>query len=169
MSKIKKVWNENKILFVLGLILLICIIVVAVVSLTFFYGSSDNPYGNRLDITEKVPLDEKFFNEIKEKLESNAEVKKVDVIQKVKGPYVSITYADDTKMDKAKEIAASIIDLFTEEELAVYDIEFTITANITTDKNNSKYTLMGARNSSGSGEIIWNNYNIKTEEESKEE
>ena len=79
MSKLKKVWNENKILFVLGAIILVCLIVVIVVSLTFFYGSSESPYGHRLDITEKVPLKDDLLKELKNTLESTEKVSKANL------------------------------------------------------------------------------------------
>ena len=44
---------------------------------------------------------------------------------------------------------------FTEEELKTYCLQFTI------QNKSASYTLTGARNKSGSGAIIWSNYNIK--------
>ena len=47
-----------------------------VVSLTYFYGSSDSVYGNRLEETKKVPLNDKLFVDIKNELKENELVKK---------------------------------------------------------------------------------------------
>lgn len=41
MKKIKKIWNENRVLMVLAIIIIICLIVIVCVSLTYFYGSSE--------------------------------------------------------------------------------------------------------------------------------
>lgn len=159
MKKIKKVWEENKVLLVLAIILVICLVVFAAVAITYFYGSSDNVYGNRLDITEEVPLNSKLLKDIKSELESNEIVKEAEATLKGKIVYVNILYVDATKMEDAKKIAESVIELFNEDELLVYDVQFTINTLSTSDFVG--YTLMGARNASGSGSIIWNNYNIE--------
>ena len=166
MKRIKKVWEENRVLLVLGIILIICLVIVGVVSLTYFYGSSDNVYGNRLEETERVPLNSKLFNDIESELKSNESVETVTTNLKGKILYVNITFVEATEMETAKSIAETIIPLFNEDELEVYDIEFTISSLSTTDFVG--YTLMGARNATGSGEVVWNNYNIETEDEEVE-
>jgi len=163
MNKIKKVWEENRVLLVLGIILIICLVIVSVVSLTYFYGSSDSVYGKRLEETKKVPLNDKLFDDIESELKKDENVKKVSTLLKGKIVYINIDFVDETEMDKAKEIAESTISLFNEDELNVYDIEFTISSLSTNEFVG--YTLMGARNANGVGEIIWNNYNIEVEEE----
>lgn len=163
MNKVKKVWNENKVLLVLGIILIICVVVVSIVALTYFYGGSDSVYGDRLKETEKVGLSDKLFKEIESTLKENENVEKVSTITKGKIVYINISFTEGTLMDDAKTIANSVIELFNDDELNVYDIEFTITSLSTNEVVG--YTLMGARNANGSGEIVWNNYNIVTEEE----
>lgn len=158
MNKIKKIWQENKVLLVLAIILTICLVVFAVVAMVYFYGSSDNVYGNRLDITEEVPLNKKLLEDIESNFTNNESVKNAEATLMGKIVYINVTYVDDTKMDDAKKIAEEIVTLFNEDELEVYDIQFTITAK--GSEKDSGYTLMGARNASGSGIVIWNNYNI---------
>lgn len=163
MNKIKKVWEENRVLLVLGIILVVCLVAVSVVAITYFYGGSDSVYGDRLEETEKVPLNSKLFTDIENELNENENVKKVSTLQKGKIVYITINFNDATAMDTAKEVAKSALELFNEDELNVYDIEFTISSLST--KDFTGYTLMGARNANGSGEIIWNNYNLKASEE----
>lgn len=164
MKKIRKVWEENRVLLVLTIILIICLIIFASVAITYFYGSSESVYGNRLDITKKTPLNEKLLKEIKTELEANEKVTTVNTSLKGKILYVNIDFVDATKMSDAKKIAEGIIEFFNEDELLVYDIQFTI-ASLST-KDFVGYTLMGAKNASGSG-IVWNNYNIKEESSAK--
>ena len=166
MKKVKKIWNENKVLLVLAIILLLCAVIVTVVSITYFYGTSDNVYGNRLDIVKEVPLSSKLLEDVEKELEGNEVVKSVNVNQKGKIVYISIVFNDATDMDIAKKTALSVVELFNEDELNVYDLEFTINSSSTNDFTG--YTLMGARNKNGSGSIVWNNYNLKLEEESAE-
>jgi len=163
MKRIKKVWDENRVLLVLGIILIICLIVVTVVSLTYFYGSSDSVYGNRLDEIEKLPLNDKLFDDIKNELKQNEIVKNVNITTKGKIVYINIDFVDATEMEVAKGITEGTIALFNEDELSVYDIEFTIASLSTPDFVG--YTLMGARNANGIGEVVWNNYNIVEDEE----
>lgn len=166
MKKIKKFWKENRVLMVLAIILISCLIVFTTVAIAYFYGSSDNVYGNRLDITEKVPLSDKLLKEIKTELESKEFVEAATATLKGKIVYINIQYVDATEMDIAKSSAEEMIALFNEDELEVYDIQFTITSLSTTDFEG--YTLMGSRNSSGSGVVVWNNYNKVVEESSAE-
>lgn len=159
MEKIKKILAENRVLLVLGIILIMCLTIFAVVSITYFYGSSDNVYGNRLDITKEMPLNSKLLKDIESELESEKNVKEAKVTLKGKIVYINIEFVNATKMDDAKKVAEETISLFNEDELGVYDIQFTINSLSTDDFKG--YTLMGARNSSGNGLVVWNNYNIK--------
>lgn len=163
MKKIKKVWIENRVLFILGAILLICIAVVTTVSITYFYGTSDTEYGNRLEDIEKAPLNKKLFEDIKEALMENKSVE--DVVIKTQGKivYISIDFAAKTKMEDAKKIADKVVPLFNDDELEIYDLQFTIVSE-SADKFVG-YTLMGAYNANGLKEIVWNNYNIQEEVE----
>ncbi len=165
MKKIKKVWEENKVLLVLAVILIICLVVVAIVSLTYFYGSSDNVYGDRLNEIENTPISSKLLTDIESELKTNESVLEVESNVKGKIVYISIKFVEATKMEDAKVIAESVIELFNEDELSLYDINFTINSLSTTDFVG--YTLMGSRNAAGNGTIVWNNYNIQedTEEE----
>ena len=45
----KKLWKNNKVVFVLVIILILCFIAICSVALTFFYSKDTNEYGNRLD------------------------------------------------------------------------------------------------------------------------
>lgn len=165
MGKIKKVWQENKVLLVLAIVLVLCVAVLVVVSITYFYGTSDSVYGSRLDITEKVPMTNETLTKVKEKLEENDKVDSTRVIVKGRIVYISIKFIDDVKMADAKKVAESSLELFSEDELSVYDLQYTIASIITKeDKNNKTYTLMGSRNVNGTGTIVWNNYNIEETE-----
>lgn len=165
MNKIKKVFNENKVLLVLGVILIICLIIIAIVALKSFYNGSDNVYGNRLDITETVPLPESTLASVKSTLENDEKVSKTDVIKKGKIVYITVTFVNDTKLDDAKKVAEGVIELFSEDVLSVYDLEFIIKG-----EGKEVFTLTGARNSNGSGTLVWSNNTVvkKADEGSNE-
>lgn len=158
MNKIKKIWRENKVLLVLAIVLIICLVVFSGVAIYYFYGSSDSVYGNRLDITKDVSLNKKTLENVFKELEKNETVKTADAKLKGKIVYINIDYLENTKMEDAKLFAESIISLFSEDELGVYDIQFII--SVPKSETNDGFTLMGARNASGSGIVVWNNYNI---------
>ena len=149
MNKIKKIWTENKILLVLAIILIVCLAIFLGVSIKYFYGSNSNKYGSRLDSIKDTPLSEELFKDIENKLKESESVSKVTTNLQGKVVYITISYNEGTKLDDAKNVAAEVISLFNEDELQLYDLEFTIKSN--------EFTLMGARNSNGSGTIVWAN------------
>lgn len=160
LNKIKKIWNENKVLFVLGIILLICVIIIGVIAIKSFYSSCDDAYCNRRvdEVRSSIPTD------IKETLTSNENVTKVSVLVKNAIIYVSATFKNEVKMDDAKKVMNDIIPLFTEQELLTYDLDLTIK----TEDTEKGYIIKGARNTNGNGNIIWSNYNQSTDKESSE-
>ena len=108
MNKIKKIWVENRVLVVLAIILVICLIIIGIVALKSFYNGSDNVYGNRLDITKKIPLSDETINEVAQKIKENEKVSDVSALKKGKVVYITIVYLDDTKIEDAKSIAVLI-------------------------------------------------------------
>lgn len=163
MKRIKKFLRENKVLVVLAIIFLICMIILVSSTIITFYDNSKDAYGTRLDTTKNVPLEDDVLNKVKTDLQSDKTVTNVNILKKGKIVYIEIDFADDTKIDNAKKSAEVALTSFSEAQLKVYDIHFTINSKNTKDDNES-YTLMGARNKNGSGKIIWNNNN---KEESK--
>lgn len=152
MKKVKRIWEENKVLLVLAIILIVCIAVIAIVSFSFFYGSGQSVYGNRLDITKDVKIDNKLIDDIKLSLSNDEKVTNSVVNLKGRVLYINIKFKDDVKMDDAKLVAEKTLELFNADELQVYEIEYSIM--------NNSYSLMGSHNTSGGESITWNNYNI---------
>ena len=125
MKKLKKVWQENSVLFVLLFILIACLIAISVVVVTYFVGDSSSKYGDRLEGIEDYPFDTDMQNEI---------------------------------------IALASLDYFSEETLSFYDLEYMIEAEATEETEGFK--IIGAKNVTGTGGIVWNN---NTEFEDEEE
>ena len=163
MKKIKKIWNENRVLMVLAIIIIICLIVIVCVSLTYFYGSSESEYGDRLDGIDKVKITDKIKSDVVNNLKSEESVYSANLVNKGRMIYITLDFKIGTILDNAKIVAEKVPTLFNEEELAYYDINITINAPASDD--NAGFTLMGARNSNGSGTIIWNNLTVKDETE----
>ena len=69
MKKLKKIWQENSVLLVLLLILIACLIAISIVVVTYFVGSSNTKYGDRLEGIEKYPFSEDTQKEIISKIQ----------------------------------------------------------------------------------------------------
>ena len=157
MKKLKKMWNENRVLMVLAIVLLVCFVIILLVSLTYFYGSSDSESGDRLKDSEKYKITEKLKNNVisKSKENTNIEDVSINVSKMSKLIYIKITYAAGTSIEDAKTGAETVLTYFSDKYLKYYDFNVTITQSGTDDV--PTYIVMGARNSGGSGIMVWNN------------
>ena len=155
MKKLKKIWQENSVLFVLLFILIACIIAICVVVFTYFVGDSSSKYGDRLEGIEDYPFDEDTQNDIIGQIEENEIVE--DVTMRVSGKiiYITITFVPETTLVEGQSIALASLDYFSEETLSFYDLEYMIEADSTEETEG--FQLIGARNVSGTGGIVWNN------------
>ena len=162
MKKIREVWRNNRVLFVLFIILIICFIAIVTVALSYFVGSERNPYGNRLD--NKVELPKTLEKDIEDSLNADENIKNCDVRLAIRTIYISINFEGTISLEQAKEKAISCLEFFNDEVLEYYDINFVLSKEKTDESDG--FTIMGARNSFGTG-IVWNNNKpvVKEEEE----
>ena len=168
MKKLKKIWQENSVLFVLLFILIACLVAISVVVVTYFVGDSSSKYGDRLEGIEDYPFDEDMQNEIISKIKENEIVEDVTMRVSGKSIYVMITFVPETTLVEGQSIALSSLDYFSEETLSFYDLEYMIEAEATEETEG--FQLIGAKNVSGTGGIVWNNNTeFETEEEVTEE
>lgn len=155
MDKLKELWGKNKVLIVLGIVLIICLIAIIIVTISFFFGGSKSVYGNRLDDIDNYPITENFKQDYINNLESDESIEKVEFNNQGRIIYISIDYADDTALMEAESKATGSLQLFDEKLLSYYDINFTLTSNAT--DNSEGFIILGARNIAGSGKVEWNN------------
>ena len=70
MEKIKELWNRNRVLIVLVIIVLTCFCIMGVVMVKYFFGGNTSSYGDRLDDIKDMPFKEEdqqtLINAIKE-------------------------------------------------------------------------------------------------------
>lgn len=154
MKKLKELWGNNKVLIVLGIILIICLIAIITVTFSFFLGGNKGVYGDRLNGIDKHPVTNNIKSEYKTSLESEKSVTKVSIDTKGKIIYIIINFASDTSLEDAKNLAASSIKKLNEDILSFYDIDFTLKCE--KSENSEGFTILGAKNVAGSG-LIWNN------------
>ena len=161
-GKIKKSWNENRVLFVLMTILVICLILIATVVLDYFLGTSKDKYGDRLEGIKKVAFTDKRIKEIENKVAEDEKISKCEVTQIGKMIYVTITFNDGITLVEAEGKAANTVELFNEKELKFYDINYTLVQD--KKENNEGFIIMGAKNVNGTA-LVWNNNTPFNEEE----
>lgn len=154
MKKIKTLWNNNRVLFVLGAIVIICFIVMIVVGFNLFFGANNSPYGDRLNDISGISLNEEAQNKIINKLQENEVVDRVSVHTQGKIIYIRIVYKN-VSLDRAKEIAGTALEVISEEHQKLYDIHFTLVQDQT--ETTAGFTIMGSKNINGNTTIIWNN------------
>ena len=56
MKYLKNAWKNNRVLFVLFVILIICFVIIMGVGIKYFVGNNKSSYGERLEITKKVKV-----------------------------------------------------------------------------------------------------------------
>lgn len=154
MKKIKEIWGKNKVLIVLGLILIICLIAILIVTFSYFFGGSESVYGDRLEDIENYPITDNFIDEYITNLESDDMINTVTFDTKGRIIYIAINFVGDTSLAEAQSKTTASLEQFSEEILGYYDINFTISSDAT--ENSEGFTIMGARNVAGSG-LVWNN------------
>jgi len=162
MKKLKKICQENSVLLVLFIILIACLIAISVVVVKYFVGASSSKYGERLDGIEKYPFGDNEQNELKSKIKEDKLI--LDVTTRVSGKtiYISITFDSGVTLVEAQSKALASLEYFTEDTLSFYDIQYMIAADSTDETEG--FQIMGARNISGTGGIVWNNNTTSKEE-----
>ena len=164
MDKLKEIWGKYKILIVLGLILIICFIAILFVTVSYFFGSGESVYGDRLEDIEDYPIEDTFVSEYIANLESDEMINSATFDVKGRVIYVTINFVGDTSLVEAQSKAAASLEQFSENLLSYYDIDFTLLSEAT--ENSEGFSIMGAKNVAGSG-IVWNNNTpVESEEES---
>ncbi len=159
MKKIKKLWVENRVLFVLFLIVIICLFVIAGVAFKYFFGATKSSYGDRLNSIQDIPITDEIKNSVLSKLSEDETIldSKIDVKGKV--VYLTINFKEGVSLEDAKNKALASLDYFEETYRTNYDFNYTIKEETT--EANVGFLLMGAKNMHGSG-LVWNN-NTKVE------
>ena len=158
---IKKSWNENRVLFVLTTILVICLVLILIVGIDYFFGSTKDKYGERLEGIQNVKITDKKIVELENKIKEDELIKNCEINQIGKMIYINIDFSEGITLVEAEGKALNTLEFFSEEELAFYDINYTLEQEST--ESNSGFIIMGSRNVNGSG-LIWNN-NTPVEDE----
>ena len=146
-----KVIKNNKGIFIALGIIVVLLLVLFLLMKAFF--PSGNPYGNRLDGIEKVPFSKKDIEKLEDKMDDNSSVKKASVNLEGRLFNIILTTKKGTKLDDMKDYCVKLLELYSEEELKFYDIQFYV---VNEDKKAESYPAIGYKNKK-STKISWAN------------
>ena len=160
MKKIKNIWENNKIAFVLVCVLAVCFIAIVIVASTFFLAGNKSLYGDRLNDIDNHKISNEVVDSYKDKVSDSDIV--TDVSFKTSGRviYIKISFKSNTNLDEAKSVASKSVDYLDEEILNYYDVDFILESASSDDSDG--FTLMGAKNVASSN-VSFNNHNTKKE------
>ena len=121
----KKFYEENRVFSILMIIVLVCVLIIAGLGIRYVLGSNTKSvYGNRLDGIGDVKIDKDMKNSMTNKVK---EFEKVDdVTINIHGKIVNfnITFNDEITAEEAKNTAIKCLELFEEDYVNFYDIQF---------------------------------------------
>ena len=106
MKKVKELWMNNRVMFVLATIVLVCFLIIGVVVIKYFIGFNTSEYGDRLEDIQNIPLKDEDKLAIENKLKEQEIVKEVNVHTQGKIIYVRIVF-ENSSLEKAKEVVAT--------------------------------------------------------------
>ncbi len=155
----KKMWKNNRVLFVLIIILIICFFAIVGVVLTFFYSKETSVYGDRLKNIEKNKIEKEDIKKYKDGVSSYEHVTRVTWKLRGKIIYINITFDKDISIDDAKKAVENSLSIINEKILKYYDIEFIL--------GSDNFNIIGAKNLI-LDYISWNNNTPIKEDETNE-
>ena len=159
----KKYFKENRTLFILMVVAIVCIILSIILLFKYFYfGNGGSNYGDRLDGIENVRINDDKQREVASKIEESNLVEHVDINIAGKRIDIRIVFGEKSSLVDAQGVALKALDNFSDDEKNFYDFEFTLKQNAT-DKTEG-FLIMGAKNVNGLN-LVWNNNNSTSEEE----
>lgn len=123
LGKIKDLVSRHRILSMICLLALVIIIILMYIFSSIFTSNGNN-YGDRLRGIKDVEIAKSKLSSVSDKIKENSEVIKASVRVQGKIVYLDIEFNADTSLDKAKEIANSSLDNFSDKEKKFYDFEY---------------------------------------------
>ena len=154
MEKIKELWNRNRVLIVLVIIVLTCFCIMGVVMVKYFFGGNTSSYGDRLDDIKDMPFKEEDQQTLINTIKENDIVSDVSINVKGKIIYIRILFNEKASLDTAKAVAAKSVESISADYQSKYDLEYTLVQEST--EAVAGFTIMGAKNINRTV-LIWNN------------
>ena len=154
----KKLYNENRTLFIILATAVGCILLSLILLLKYFYfGNGQTKYGDRLNGVVKI--EDNKINEIKSNIQMDEKVASVSINVSGRIIYTKITFNNSATLVDAENVAVKSLEQYSEEEKNCYDFEFILYQDSTEEKEG--FRIMGAKNVNGSN-LVWTNNNATT-------
>lgn len=145
--------QDNKVLWVLLGILVVCFLAIGILFYRYFYaGTSSTKYGERLDGIENYPLGDKFEDKVKDLYKNESSVNKVTVTTEGKVIYITIDFKESIKVSAAQDLAIKSLETIGEKNLTFYDVQYLLTYSGT--EENKNFPVFGAK-SAKSLKVVW--------------
>ena len=154
MEKIKELWNRNRVLIVLVIIVLTCFCIMGVVMVKYFFGGNTSSYGDRLDDIKDMPFKEEDQQTLINAIKENDIVSDVSINVKGKIIYIRILFNEKASLDTAKAVAVKSVESISADYQSKYDLEYTLVQE--SNEAVAGFTIMGAKNINRTV-LIWNN------------
>ena len=154
MKKIKNLWVENRVLFVLFIVVIICLLIMLTVCINYFFGTSKSNYGDRLEGIQEVQISDDLKNEFISKMKEDELVDDIHFAVKGKIIYITLSFKPNVTLVEAQSKALSSLMIFEQKYLDFYDFHYTLKSEKT--DNSAGFLIMGSKNVNGSG-LVWNN------------
>ena len=145
--------QDNRVLWVLLGILVICFLAIGILFYRYFYaGTSSSKYGERLDGIENYPLSKTLEKDIQDLYKDNTEIDNVTVTNEGKIVYITINFTKSIKVATAEDLAIKSLDKVGEKNLTYYDVQYILTYSGT--EENTNFPVFGSKSAS-SLKVVW--------------
>lgn len=138
---LKFIYKHKGLSILMGLCLILFIIILFIFAELIFF-SGNGAYNGRLDGIEDVKLEKSFLKEIQNDLLSNENIEKASVRLQGKIVYIEFFANNELSVDSAKDISASLLEKFSEEELRFYDICYIVTWSSLNEDGEEVFTVI---------------------------
>ena len=149
-KKLKNSWNQNRVLFVLTTILIVCLVLIFIVALDYFFGTSKDKYGDRLDGIEEHPIKNEDIESVKSKVKESKKVN--DITYSLEGRLMK--FAIDVKKGTDKEsiesLGETILSSLSDDIKDYYDIQLIVNC-----KEDSKFVPLIASKHKTRKVFVW--------------
>lgn len=143
--------KKNKLTVFIIAIFVVFVIMGGYLYNALFANGRSGIYGDRLEGIDSVKISDKQYKNIKSKLKENENVTKVSTDLKGKIVNIIITVKDEVSKDDAKNIAATSLTEFDEEQLKFYDIQIFVKKD---NKDLNDFPIIGYKQNGKDG-LTW--------------
>ena len=129
MKKFLKLAKKHKVVTIVVAVILVLLILFLLLRGWFFLFFTKSDYGDRLEGIEDVPIEDDQVKEIEDKIKDYDYVESVEYRLQGRLVYVDVVVKEDADKQVVKELANVLLDTFTDEQKAYYDLQILINSD----------------------------------------